>query len=104
MVAEDTAAHRKVKPTYRAIYNATGGDIVLNGAYPSLEPVRLWSGFSIEDGKAEHRGAYPSTTRTWCSRPSSDNGTSDSPGSWVPSRLIRDTPRQAPFGFSTVIR
>lgn len=50
------------------------------------------------------RGAYPSTTWTWCSRPSSDRGTNASPGSRVPSRLTRDTPRQTPFGFSTAIR
>jgi len=47
---------------------------------------------------------YPSTTWTWCSRASSTKGTSTSAGSWIPSRLIRDTPRQTPFGFSTVIR
>ena len=48
--------------------------------------------------------AYPSTTRTRCSEASSHKGTGASPGSRVPSRLIRDAPRQTPFGFSTVIR
>ena len=48
--------------------------------------------------------SYPSTTWTSCSRASSTNGTSASPESWVPSRLTRDTPRQTPLGFSTVIR
>ncbi|MGB3561538.1 MAG: alanine/ornithine racemase family PLP-dependent enzyme [Thermoanaerobaculia bacterium] len=48
--------------------------------------------------------AYPSTTWTSCSRASSTNGTSASPESRVPSRLTRDTPRQTPLGFSTVIR
>ena len=50
------------------------------------------------------QSAYPRTTRTWCSRPSSDRATGASTGSGVPSRLTLDTPRQTAFGFSTSIR
>ena len=48
--------------------------------------------------------AYPSTTRTRCSRPSSERGTGASTGSEAPSRFRLDTPRQTPLGFSTSIR
>jgi hypothetical protein len=50
------------------------------------------------------RGAYPSTTSTQCSEPSSNKGKSAPPENRLPSRLTRDTPRQTPFGFSTRIR
>jgi beta-aspartyl-peptidase (threonine type) len=47
---------------------------------------------------------YPSTTWTRCSTPSSNKGTSPSSDSGLPSRLTRHTPRETPFGFSTLIR